>query len=37
LDAVLVVGIILVAAFVLNAAGLTFHELLHGAERFFGA
>jgi hypothetical protein len=37
LDAVLVVGVILIAAFLLNEVGLTFHEILHGAARFFGA
>jgi len=36
LDAILALGMILVGAFVLYHAGLTFHSLLHGAERFFG-
>jgi hypothetical protein len=36
LDVVLVFGIILVGAFLLYHAGFTFHELLYGAERFFG-
>ncbi len=37
LDLVLGVGVILVGAFLLYSAGLSFHTLLHGAERFFGA
>jgi hypothetical protein len=36
LDVVLVFGVILVGAFLLYGVGLTFHMLLHGAERFFG-
>jgi hypothetical protein len=36
LDAVLGFGVIVVGAFLLYHAGLTFHQLLNGAERFFG-
>jgi hypothetical protein len=36
LDLVLAAAVILVGAFALGHLGLTFHGLLHGAERFFG-
>lgn len=36
LDAVLALGLILVAAFALNALGVTFPQILQGAEQFFG-
>lgn len=36
LDLVLAVGLILLAAFVLFAFGITFHEILSGAGHFFG-
>jgi len=36
LDLVLAFGVVLVGAFLLYGAGITFHSLLHGAERFFG-
>ena len=36
LDIVLALGLILIGAFLLNAMGLSFHSILHGAERFFG-
>jgi hypothetical protein len=36
LDLVLAFGVILVGAFLLYHVGVTFHTLLHGAERFFG-
>ncbi len=36
LDAVLVLGLILVGAWMLQSAGISFHEILHGAARFFG-
>jgi len=35
-DAVVVLGVVLVGAYLLYGAGLTFHTLLHGAEHFFG-
>jgi hypothetical protein len=37
LDAIVAFGIILIGAFLLSQAGLSFHQLLHGAERFFGS
>ena len=36
LDAVLVLGIVMVGAFLLYGVGLTFHTILRGAEHFFG-
>lgn len=36
LDLVLAVGLILLAAFTLDLAGVTFAQLLSGAGRFFG-
>ena len=36
LDLVLALGIVLVGAFALYHVGLSFHSILHGAERFFG-
>lgn len=36
LDAVLVLGLVLVGAWLLQSAGISFHEILHGAARFFG-
>jgi hypothetical protein len=36
LDLVLAVGLVLVGAFLLSELGITFHSILHGAERFFG-
>jgi hypothetical protein len=33
---VLGLAVVLVGAFLLYQAGLTFHTVLHGAERFFG-
>ncbi|MGI0129674.1 MAG: hypothetical protein ACREDE_01390 [Thermoplasmata archaeon] len=36
LDAVLSLGIVLVAAFVLESMGVTFVQVLNGALRFFG-
>lgn len=36
LDVVLVLAIVLVGAFALESIGLSFREILHGAERFFG-
>jgi hypothetical protein len=36
LDLVLAAAVILGGAFALGHLGLTFHGLLHGAERFFG-
>jgi hypothetical protein len=36
LDLVVAFGVILVGAFFLYHVGLTFHALLHSAERFFG-
>jgi hypothetical protein len=36
LDAVLALALLLVGAYLLQSAGLSFHELLHGAARFFG-
>jgi hypothetical protein len=35
LDLVLALGVILVGAYLLYDVGLTFHTILHGAERFF--
>jgi hypothetical protein len=35
LDLIVGSGIVLVGAFLLYHVGLTFHEILHGAERFF--
>jgi hypothetical protein len=37
LDVVLAFGVILIGAFLLGHLGLSFHELLHGAEHFFAA
>lgn len=36
LDFVLVGAIILLGAYALNAIGLSFSDILHGAARFFG-
>jgi hypothetical protein len=36
LDVILAFGIILVGAFLLFEMGLTFHQVIRGAERFFG-
>ncbi len=36
LDAVVAVGLVLLAAFALQWFGLSFSEILHGAARFFG-
>ncbi len=36
LDAVLVLAFVLVGAYLLHSAGLSFHDLVHGAESFFG-
>jgi hypothetical protein len=36
LDVVLAMALIIIGAFVLYQGGLTFHTILHGAERFFG-
>jgi hypothetical protein len=36
LDAVLVLGIVLIGAWMLQTAGISFHEIVHGAARFFG-
>jgi hypothetical protein len=36
LDGVLALGIVLVGAFALAHVGLTFREVLSGAEQFFG-
>lgn len=36
LDAVLALAIILVGAWMLQSAGISFHELVHSAARFFG-
>jgi hypothetical protein len=36
LDLVLVIGIVLLAAFVLDMVGINFGMILSGAERFFG-
>ncbi len=36
LDAVLALALVLVGAYLLHSAGLTFGELVHGAARFFG-
>ena len=36
LDAVLALALLLVGAYLLHSAGLTFHELVHGAAQFFG-
>lgn len=36
LDAILALGLVLVGAWLLQSAGISFHELLHGAARFFG-
>ncbi len=37
LDAVLVLGLVLLAAFALDRLGLSFGEILHGARQFFNA
>lgn len=36
LDAVVVLALILVGAFALESVGISFHELVRGAESFFG-
>jgi hypothetical protein len=36
LDLVLAAAVVLVGAFALSHLGITFHGLVHGAERFFG-
>lgn len=36
LDLVLAAGIVLIGAFLLYSLGLTFHQILYGAGRFFG-
>lgn len=36
LDAVLALGLILLAAYALDSIGISFAEILHGAFRFFG-
>jgi hypothetical protein len=36
LDLVLVAALILVGAFTLNLVGITFWDIVQGAERFFG-
>lgn len=36
LDVVVVGAIVLLGAFALNAIGLSFSQILHGAARFFG-
>jgi hypothetical protein len=36
LDAVLVLAVVIIGAFALESVGLSFGQLVHGAERFFG-
>ncbi len=36
LDLILGLSIVLLGAFALESLGIGFHEILHGAERFFG-
>ena len=36
LDAVVSLGLILLAAFALESLGISFHEITHAALRFFG-
>lgn len=36
LDAVLSLGLILLAAFALESLGISFHQIAHAALRFFG-
>jgi len=36
LDAVVVLGLVLIGAWMLQSVGLSFGELVHGAARFFG-
>lgn len=36
LDAVVALGLILLAAYALDSIGISFAEILHGAFRFFG-
>ena len=36
LDGVLCIALVLVGAFVLSSVGITLHQLVHGALRFFG-
>jgi hypothetical protein len=36
LDLVLSLGLVLLAAYALDTLGISFHEILHGALRFFG-
>lgn len=36
LDLVVAFGLIALAAFVLVSFGISFHQLLHGVEKFFG-
>lgn len=36
LDLVLSFGLILLMAYALDSLGISFHEILHGALRFFG-
>jgi hypothetical protein len=36
LDAIVGLALIVLGAFALNSLGLSFHEILHGAARFFG-
>lgn len=37
LDAVLVLGLVLLGAFALDRLGISFGEILHGARQFFNA
>jgi hypothetical protein len=36
LDLVLALGLVLLGAYGLETIGISFHEILHGALRFFG-
>jgi len=36
LDLIVAFGLIVLMAFVLVSFGVTFHELMHGVEHFFG-
>jgi hypothetical protein len=36
LDLVLAFALVMLGAFALNAVGISFREILHGASRFFG-